>query len=119
MPRCLTWSPGDEIRPYVTAAVVQEYDRVLGYDRLQHLDKRRVANLSRLLKAAAAKVKPWGRPRLSGHADDNRIYECAAAAKAHYLVTENTKHFQKSLPYTKIITARQLLKVLEEEKTQT
>jgi putative PIN family toxin of toxin-antitoxin system len=107
----------DKIRPYVTAAVVEEYDRVFGFERLQHLDKRRVANVRRLLKAAAVKVKPRGRLKLSAHEDDNRIYECAAAGKCHYIVTENTKHFKKSLPYTKIITASQLLKLLEEDQT--
>jgi putative PIN family toxin of toxin-antitoxin system len=65
----------DKIRPYVTAAVVQEYDRVFGYERLQHLDKRHVANVRRLLKAAAVKVKPRGRLTLSEHEDDNRIYD--------------------------------------------
>jgi putative PIN family toxin of toxin-antitoxin system len=54
-----------KIRPHVTAAVVQEYDRVFGYERLQHLDKRRVANVRRLLTAAAVKVKPRGRLTLS------------------------------------------------------
>lgn len=33
----------DKIRPYVTTAVVDEYDRVFAYERLQHLDKRRSA----------------------------------------------------------------------------
>jgi putative PIN family toxin of toxin-antitoxin system len=107
----------DKIRPYVTTAVIEEYDRVFGYERLQHLDKRRVANVRRLLKAAAVKVNPPGRLRLSEHEEDNRIYECAAAAKAQYIVTENTKHFQTLLPYTKIVTARQLLRLLEEEQT--
>jgi putative PIN family toxin of toxin-antitoxin system len=106
----------NQIRPYVTAAVVEEYDRVFGYERLQRLDKRRVAKVRRLLKAAGVRVRPRGRLALSEHEDDNRIYECAAAAKAHYIVTENTKHFKKSLPYTKIITARQLVKLLGKEQ---
>src|ERR1022692_1499062 len=87
----------DRIRPYVTTAVVEEYHRVFEYEHLKHLDKRRVANVRRLLEAAAAKVKSRGRLRISSHEDDNRIYECAVAAKAHYIVTENTKHF--SQPY--------------------
>lgn len=102
----------DKIRPYVTAAVVEEYDRVFNYDHLQFLDKRRAGNVRRLLKAAAVQVKPGGRLKLSGHESDNRIYECALAAKAHYIVTENTRHFQKSHAYTKIVTARQLLKLI-------
>jgi putative PIN family toxin of toxin-antitoxin system len=102
----------DRIRPYVTTAVVEEYDRVFEYEHLTHLDKRRVANVRRLLEAAAAKVKSRGRLRISSHEDDNRIYECAVAAKAHYIVTENTKHFSQPYKTTKIVNARQLLKLL-------
>jgi putative PIN family toxin of toxin-antitoxin system len=68
---------------------------------------------SGLLKAAAIKVKSRGRLKLSEHEEDNRIYECALAAKAHYIVTENTKHFPKPHAYTKITTARQLIKRME------
>ena len=71
-----------------------------------------VANVRRLLKAAAIKVKSRGRLNVSEHEEDNRIYECAAAAKAHYIITENTKHFKKPYKITKIITARQFLKLL-------
>ena len=102
----------DRIRPYVTTAVVEEYDRVFEYEHLKHLDKRRVANVRRLLEAAAARVKSRGRLRISSHEDDNRIYECAVAAKAHYIVTENTKHFSQPYKTTKIVNARQLLKLL-------
>ena len=42
----------DKIRPYLTTAVMEEYDRVFEYERLKHLDKRRVANVRRLLEAA-------------------------------------------------------------------
>ena len=103
----------DKLRPYVTSAVIEEYDRVFKYEHLQHLDKRRVANVRRLLNAAAIKVKSPGRLKLSEHESDNRIYECALSAKADYIITENTRHFTKSLAYTKITTARQLLKQLE------
>ncbi len=103
----------DKIRPYITTAVAEEYDRVFEYPHLQHLDRRRSANVRRLLRAAAIKVKSRGRLKISEHEDDNRIYECAKAAKADYIITENTKHFKKPHAYTKIITARQLLKLLE------
>ena len=102
-----------EIRPYLTQAVLEEYYRVFEYEHLRHFDKRRVARLRGLLEDIAARVKSRGRLKISGHEDDNRIYECAVAAKADYIVTENTKHFKKPYKTTKIITARQLLKILE------
>jgi uncharacterized protein len=102
----------DKIRPYVTKAVIEEYYRVFEYKRLQHLDKRRIAKLRGQLEEAGIKVKSSGRLKLSGHESDNRIYECAVAAKADYIITENIKHFKKPYKTTKIITARQLLELL-------
>ncbi len=101
-----------QLRPYVTEAVLEEYSRVFEYERLQHLDKRRVARLRGVLERAAVKVKPRGRLKISGHEDDNRIYECAVAAKADFIVTENTKHFRKPYKTTRIVNARQLLEPL-------
>ena len=102
-----------KIRPYVTEALLEEYDRVFKYEHLKHLDKRRVAKVRRLLVTAAVKVKSRGRLKISSHEDDNRIYECAVAGKADYIITENTKHFPKPHKTTKIITARQLVKLME------
>lgn len=102
-----------QIRPCLTTAVLEEYYRVFEYERLRHLDKRRIGRVCGLLEAAAVRVKSPGRLKISSHEDDNRIYECAVAAKADYIVTENTKHFKQPYKATKIITARQLLKLLE------
>jgi predicted nucleic acid-binding protein len=44
-----------EIRPYVTEAVVAEYDEVFAYERLQHLDKRRIAQLRGLLEESVSR----------------------------------------------------------------
>jgi putative PIN family toxin of toxin-antitoxin system len=102
-----------QIRPYVTDALLAEYYLVFDYERLKHLDRRRIARLRGLLERAGIKVKPGGRLKLSSHEEDNRVYECALAAKADYVVTENARHFKKPHKLTKIITARQLLKLLE------
>src|ERR1019366_1310172 len=80
-----------KIRPYLTTAVVEEYGRVFEYEHLKRLHKRRVAKVRGLLEAAAVKVKSRGRLKISSHEDDNRIYECAVAAKADYIArTPNT-----------------------------
>ena len=102
----------DKVRPYVTAALIEEYDRVFEYEHLKRLDQRRVANVRRLLNAAATRVKSRGRLKISSDDQDNRVYECAYAAKAHYIVTENTGDFPKPHKYTKIVTARQLLAIM-------
>jgi len=102
-----------ELRPYLTPAVLDEYHRVFEYKRLEHLDKRRIARLRGVLEDVAVRVRSGGRLRISNHEEDNRIYECAVAAKADYIVTENTKHFPEPYKTTKIVTARQLLRLLE------
>jgi putative PIN family toxin of toxin-antitoxin system len=103
----------EELRPYITEAVLMEYYAVFDREHLQKYDRRRIARLRGLLEVAGVKVKPGGRLKISGHESDNRIYECAQAAKAHYIITENTKHFPKAHAYTKITTARQLLRKME------
>ena len=65
------------------------------------------------MKGAAVSVKPRGRLKISADEQDNRIYECALAAKADYIVTENIKDFPRPYKYTNIITPRRLLKLLE------
>ncbi|HJZ96266.1 MAG TPA: PIN domain-containing protein [Candidatus Solibacter sp.] len=102
-----------EIRPYVTDAVIEEYHRVFEYERLASLDGRRVANVLRVLEAAAFKVKSPGRLAVSEHESDNRIYECAVAATSKYIVTENARHFRKSHAYSRVVSARQLLALVD------
>jgi putative PIN family toxin of toxin-antitoxin system len=48
-----------KIRPYVNDAVIEEYERVFDYEHLRRLDRRRVANVIRLVKAAAVRVRWW------------------------------------------------------------
>ena len=102
-----------KIQPCLTEAVLAEYHRVFDYERLKHLDRRRIAKLHSLLDAVSIRVKASGRLKISGHEEDNRIYECAVAAKARYIVTENSKHFRQPYKNTRIVTARQLLAILE------
>jgi putative PIN family toxin of toxin-antitoxin system len=102
-----------EIRPYVTAAVLDEYVKVFDYEHLKHLSKAKVARLRSVISRVGVVVKPAGKLKISGHEDDNRIYECAVAAKAHYIVTENKKHFTRDYKSTKIVNARQLIAIIE------
>ena len=79
-------------------------------------DKERAAQAIRVIENAAAIIDP---PRLAeviegGHAD-NRVLECAAAARADYLVTGDRRHL---LPIgehqgTRIINAPRFLSALE------
>ena len=114
--RLFDWIITRQIRPCVTDEVLAEYYAVFEYDRLRRYDRRRIARLRRVLERASKKVKSGGRLRLSGDETDNRIYECAVAAKADYIVTENARHFPAGYKTTKIVNARQLLAIIESEK---
>ena len=82
-----------KIVPCVSPAILAEYRAVFDYDHLQGLDRRRVDRFISLLETVGKQFRPRARLNISRHDDDNRIYECAAAARARYIVTENTKHF--------------------------
>jgi putative PIN family toxin of toxin-antitoxin system len=103
------------IRPCLTKEVLEEYRKVFQYERLRHLSRRRISRLRGLLEAVSLMVKGGGRLQISEHEDDNRIYECAVAAKAHYIVTENLKHFRQPYKTTKIVTSRRLLALAARE----
>jgi predicted nucleic acid-binding protein len=102
-----------KLRPCLTNELLAEYYRVFDYPHLRDLDRHRIARLRGLLEAVSRKVKSPGRLKISVHEDDNRVYKCAVPAKADHIVIENTKHFRKPYKLTKIITARQLLKLIE------
>ena len=106
--------------PCLSDVLLDEYHRVFSCRHLQHLDPSRITQLRDLLEAASVRVQPRHRLEISSHDDDNRVYECAEAAGADYIVTENTKHFKQPHGKTQIVNARQLLKLLApwQEKAQ-
>lgn len=96
------------IIPCVSDTVLTEYRDVLFRPELvAHVGRARpVLNL---LLGVALHVTPTETLGISDHEEDNRIYECAAAAQAHYIVTGNKKHFPKHYQMTQIVNARELL----------
>jgi len=86
--------------------ILAEYSEVLGRAKFAGLERRRVARLLAVIAAEATLFT------VSPDKSDNRFYECAAAARADYLVTGNAKHFNKPHGATRIVTARQLLSLL-------
>ena len=57
------------------------------------------------IRKTAILITPTGAVTASDDEPDNRFLECAQAAKAHYLITGNTRHFPERWKYTKIVTA--------------
>lgn len=56
--------------------------------------------------------------RVCSDPDDNIFLECAQAAGAAYLVTGNPRHFPDIWHYTRIVTARQLLNIVGDERAR-
>jgi putative PIN family toxin of toxin-antitoxin system len=60
----------------------------------------------------------WVRPSEKMHAcsdpDDDIFLECAQAARAHYIVTGNLRHFPAKWADARIVTARQFLDALSD-----
>lgn len=92
----------------VSPAILAEYETVLQRPKFSNVPPSYIRNLLDLA-AQAQVVVPSIMLNISPHDGDNRFYECAAAARADYIVTGNARHFPQDLPPTRIVNARQLL----------
>jgi len=96
---------------YVAAPILDEYQRVLLYPRLKFVPAEVAAFLARLSKSSVV-VTPTRTIQESADEADNRFLECAESAVAHYLVTGNKRHFPKIWKTTKVVNARELLRLI-------
>ena len=95
--------------------ILAEYRGVLNRPKFAHVGPERVARLLGLVAAEATMVVPMDRLAISKHEEDNRFYECAAASGADYIVTGNTRHFEKPYKDTSITTTRKFLELLRSD----
>ena len=65
-----------------------------------------------LILSHARSVKPSRTLQVAKDPDDNIFLECADAAHADYLVTENPRHFPEFWKKTKVITSRELMDIV-------
>jgi putative PIN family toxin of toxin-antitoxin system len=59
-------------------------------------------------------VKPSEKMHACSDPDDDIFLECAQAARAHYIVTGNLRHFPAKWADARIVTARQFLDALSD-----
>ena len=98
--------------PCVSPAVLAEYWEVLLERPALRPHRQRALQVLDSLAEVAIQVTPNRTLKISDHEEDNRFYECADAAGADYIVTSNTRHFNKPYKTTQIVNARQLLERL-------
>jgi putative PIN family toxin of toxin-antitoxin system len=99
----------------VSIEILAEYHIVFSRPKFGRLDPAHVSRLLRLIAAEATAVTPMERLSVSKHGEDNRFYECAAAANADFIITGNEKHFSKPYKNTKIVNTRQFFELLAGE----
>lgn len=95
----------------LSPAMLAEYEEVLHRPRLK-LQPSEIAAVLVNIRGVSRMVQPSETLKISGHEPDNRIYECADAAQADYIVTGNARHFPRPHKNTMIVNARQLLGLL-------
>ncbi len=98
---------------YVSGDIYAEYEEVIRRPKFNHND----AVIERSLRAIRQNgfwVKPTNKVRACADSDDDIFLECAEAARAHYLVTGNLKHFPAAWADTQIVTTRRFLDAVED-----
>ena len=103
------------IQLWISPAIFDEYKEILGRLRVGVLPERARRMLSGLQRMGQF-VAPTKTVSISPDADDNMVIECAEAAKAHYLVTGNIRHFPARWKYTKTVTPREFLNLWQLQK---
>jgi len=95
-------------RLYVSAKILEEYQRVLSRPRLK-LSSAEVAEVLSLIRARAVSVQSSLRIEATSDPDDNISLECADEARADYLVTGNKRQFPQFWKATKVVNTRELI----------
>ena len=96
---------------FISPPLLAEYEEVLRRPRLK-LHPREVETVLGNIRAIGFLIHPTEKVSLSQHESDNRIYECAIAAKATHIVTGNKKHFPDDYEGGSVVNARELLNQL-------
>jgi len=99
------------VQLWISAATFVEYEEVLSRPKIGVPPGRAKILLAELMRTSEF-ITPAKTVSISSDPDDNMFLECAEAAKAHYLVTGNIRHFPERWKYTKIVTPRQFVDLL-------
>ena len=98
---------------FASDALIAEYRAVLSRPKFSAIDPQRVSRLLTLLVDEMRIVNPLARIEASPDEPDNRFLECADAASADYLVTGNMKHSPLEWKATKVVTTREIIRILD------
>jgi uncharacterized protein len=99
------------VQLWLSPSILAEYREVLARIKVGVLPARARTMLN-LLRAMSRSISPNKTVDISPDPDDNMFLECAEAAKAHYLVTGNSRHFPARWKYTRIVTPKKFIDIL-------
>jgi putative PIN family toxin of toxin-antitoxin system len=92
----------------MSGPVYAEYEEVIRRPRLGRSQEEIEAALQ-TIREKSTWIKPTAMIRACSDPDDDIFLECAAAARAHYLISGNLRHFPRKWGETQIVTAREFL----------
>ena len=92
----------------VSGDIYAEYEEVIRRPKFDRSDSV-IEQALRAIRERGFWVKSSEKVRACSDPDDDIFLVCAQAARAHYLVTGNLKHFPAKWADTRIVTARQFL----------
>lgn len=103
------------VRLFLSPPILDEYTEVLKRPKFR-LDPAAIDRFLRDLRRAATMVRPTQRVSKARDEPDNRFLECAQKARAHYLVTGNTRHFPApAFEGTAIVNPAEFARIIAEQ----
>jgi putative PIN family toxin of toxin-antitoxin system len=104
-----------KVRFFISPALLNEYETVLKRPRFK-LGHKETAELIEKIKQKAVMVTPTKELTiLEADETDSRILECAAKAKADFVITGNKRHFPfEEFKGIKILTPREFINKISE-----
>jgi putative PIN family toxin of toxin-antitoxin system len=97
-------------RLYVSPPILEESSDVLARRELR-ISKGLRQQLLQLIRNRCTTIVPRYSLEVTSDPDDNRVIECADAARADYLITGNLKHFPRFWKGTKVISPRDFIEM--------
>jgi putative PIN family toxin of toxin-antitoxin system len=97
----------------VSGDIYAEYEEVIRRPKFTRTETV-IEHALRDIRQNGIWVKPSEKVHACSDPDDDIFLECAQAARAHYLVTGNLKHFPVRWADAQIVTARQFIDIVEE-----
>jgi putative PIN family toxin of toxin-antitoxin system len=109
----LTALGGTKAQLCVSGEIYAEYEEVIRRPKFNRREML-IEQALRAIRQNGFWIKPSEKVRACSDPEDDIFLECSQAARAHYLVTGNLKHFPANWANTQIVTARQFLNIVAE-----